>query len=387
MRNRDVNHHALNRFAALAPTCSTPVIGRNLKVLLYCAIPFAYLLWFALSRECSSSAGAGCPAASCCHQGSAAELTFICRCDAISALYPASPSSLTFPAAFIVALASVLFAFGYPGYLTADAYVQRGKLKEVPSAGFGQTFEQMASNVVAYSTLHSIAVPEWAHAAMVASLPPGHDAVDIHPGNWIMCGLSFLLVTLCLALPTLLLAALKLVPMLLRAYAAHFAVAGFWFRSGGKSSAAWIAYLFALPIVAAASLPAALLWSAYIGWKAAAAVIAARGSLEPVWPTARDAFVGLNKSTTRYIMGQDVPFYQPSGNTISLAWFLAAAVVALVGLVALPLPLLCFAILFTVPVIVSATQPSSDICDICSPAQSQPQLAVFRQLTRPSYRL
>lgn len=252
-----------------------------------------------------------------------------------------------------MALASVLFAFGFPGYLTADAYVQRGKLKEVPSAGFGQTFEQMASNVVAYSTLHSIAVPEWAHAAMVATLPAGHEPVDIHPGNWVLCGVSFLLVTVCLALPTLLLAVLKLVPMLLRAYASHFAVAGFWFRSGGKSSAAWIAYLFALPIVAAASLPAALLWSAYVGGKAAAAVIAARGSLEPVWPTARDAFVGLNKSTTRYIMGQDVPFYQPSGNTISLAWFLAAAVVALVGLVALPLPLLCFAILFTVPVMVS----------------------------------
>jgi len=268
------------------------------------------------------------------------------------------PASTRFPARFshcvaapLVALLSVAYSLGYAAYLTLDSYRQSAKRHSIPTSGWHRVLKQMATNVTAYANFYAVFLPEWAHDRIVEPAPAAA-AREIHPGNWLLGLLTFLWTSVACIVVLVAMGALKLLPVLGRAYLNHFKAAGDWFRSGGKMIAGWVGFLFLLPVLAVMALPAGVFYGVYVGYKAGGAVLSTHGQLAAALPVLKSHVLAIHKASGRYISGQDVPFVKLPAAEVSFPWLMAGTLPFLVGLVLLPLPLLCLGLLFIMPCMV-----------------------------------
>lgn len=227
-----------------------------------------------------------------------------------------------FPAAVLALFFSLGFSFAYPAYVTLDAFRQSGMRHSVTRSAWSHTLEQSWTNIVGYAYTYSLLLPEWAHKVITAKSkrlpvpqPEGGVAVkeapidpfEIHPLDWFVGFLIFVLVFPLFGALLAVIAAIKLLPIIARAYINHFSAAGNWFKST-KSAVAWVLYLPFIPVVAVFLIPGSFIYSLYIGWKSGGAVIAAHGNPLACWPILKTSFTEVDRSSTRFIKGLDVPF-------------------------------------------------------------------------------
>ena len=204
-------------------------------------------------------------------------------------------------------------------------------------SGWVETWEMALDNVAAFHGFCAVWVPgqlrllRTKRAAETA-------AVDIHPLNVLIAALMYVLGWPVMSALLLLLAAVKVLPMLLRAFVNHVLAAAVWSpipcSRGFKwwfSPAYWLIFPL-LPVAAALLFPAMLVFASYVAAGAAVDAITSRGALSPGLGRMRDALVHVDTETTKYIMRQDVPFLvMPSATPVSLPWCVYASVLVRSG--------------------------------------------------------
>ena len=147
--------------------------------------------------------------------------------------------------------------------------------------------------------------------------------------------------------------ALKMVPILVRAVANHALNFNLWARSP-VMIVAWFAALPAIPVVVAALVPGAVVYAFYYGWQAARAVQSE--GLQAGATTLAFAFKKANADSTNYILRRDVPFLTSTSRPLSLPWLCAGFLPALLALILVPIVLAGPLILNIIPSIVAAAQ-------------------------------
>jgi len=182
-----------------------------------------------------------------------------------------------------------------------------------------------------------------------ARFPPDHEPWDLHPLNWIVALGTYVLGWVVTSVLLLLIVAIKLLPMLLRAYSNHVYVFKVWSPLPCSKNFKWymgLGYFLAFaffPVAGALLFPAMIVYAAYLAALAALDVLLYRGRVTPGLARLSEGVKAVQRETSRYIMRQDVPFLVlPSHNPISLSWLLAGLLPWVFALVLVP-PLVAIA--------------------------------------------
>ena len=212
------------------------------------------------------------------------------------------------------------------------------------------------------------------HLRVARTTPAKPDSapLDIHPWNYTLAVLVYLLGWVTVSLVLMLVVLVKLPAIILRAYVNHVVAASAWgpfpWSKNWKcwfSPAWWLAFPF-LPVVAILLLPGTLVYASYVAAIAAADTVKERGALGPPLTRLYTAILTGHRETTRYILRQDVPgLVLPASTPVSLPWLCAGILPALLALVAVPALTLLVVLLAVVPVAVSAVY-SAECFDICN---------------------
>jgi len=170
-----------------------------------------------------------------------------------------------------------------------------------------------------------------------------HEPWDLHPLNWLIALCTYALGWVVTSVLLLLIVAVKLLPMLLRAYSNHLYVFKVWSPLPCSKGFKWymgLGYFLAFgffPVAGALLFPAMIVYAAYLAALAALDVVMYRGRVAPGLGRLREGIKVVQRETSRYIMRQDVPFLVlPSHNPISFPWLLAGLVPWLFALVLVP---------------------------------------------------
>jgi hypothetical protein len=209
-------------------------------------------------------------------------------------------------------------------------------------------------NIESYLSFFHVYVPH--KAVLEAKRPHEGEPYDIHPGNLGLAVLAVVLGGTFFGTALILLIALKLLPMLGRAYANHASSAGQWFKGGRIIMIlGFMGYFLAIPIIAAIAFPIAFCYGYLVAFRAGKAIVDGRGSLEAGGMIFKDAFREVNKGTSKFIFNQDVPFLVlPSSNPIHLSWLVSGLIPLIVGWIINPFIMACILLVSYVPCCVRA---------------------------------
>ena len=200
------------------------------------------------------------------------------------------------------------------------------------------------------------------HLRVARTSPAKGEPYNIHPWNYTLAALMYVLGWAFSSAVLVLIVLAKLVPIILRAYVNHVLAAPaygpfpwskkwmWWF-----SPLWWLAFPL-LPVGAALLVPGALVYASYYAAIAAADTVKERGAFAPGLTRLKEAILTGHRETTRYIMRQDVPFLDvPSSGPVSLPWLLIGIIPALLALVAIPVLTLLVVVESAIPVLVSGS--------------------------------
>ena len=140
-------------------------------------------------------------------------------------------------------------------------------------------------------------VPGTLRHVRTARFTEDHEPWDIHPLNALAAVLVYALGWATLSVVLLLLLAVKMLPMLGRAYANHVSAFASWAPVPCTRGFKWhmsVGYVLAFalfPVLAALLVPGMIVYSAYLAAQAAMDTIAARGQLTPGWQRLRDGVI------------------------------------------------------------------------------------------------
>jgi hypothetical protein len=275
-------------------------------------------------------------------------------------------AGLFWPIAFLLYLAistavsvplSVAFVLWYPGYVTLDQKLQTGFRYAYCWAGWEPTFHAAFRNLRYYLNTVTVGFAQYLKVIRTRKYPK---TVDIHPLNYSLALVMLPLGTVLLYLGLVLIHAVKGVATILRMYVNHFRNAGLWFR-GPVLSVGWVLGVPLLPVVWALVFLGALPYAGFHACKAADIVVNKRGNVVPALMHLWERTMNYHRVSTRYILGQDVPFLDlPQSNPVSVPWLLAGILPVLIGLVYAPVMVTVLALLSIVPCVVSLA-----FCFVC----------------------
>ena len=127
-----------------------------------------------------------------------------------------------------------------------------------------------------------------------ARFPPEHEPWDLHPWNWLIALLLYCVGWVVTSVFLLLIVALKVLPILLRAVSNHVYVYSVWAPLPWKRGFKWymgLGYFLAFPffpVAAALLFPAMIVYGAFISAQAAVDVATYRGRIGPALGRLRD---------------------------------------------------------------------------------------------------
>ncbi len=290
----------------------------------------------------------------------------------VALLYPVALLAYIPLSAVAVLPVAVAFSLLFPGYVTLETKRQTAWRFAYFWAGWKDTMVMAVRYLVRYYYSVTQGFREQARVLRRKAWPTTY---DFHPLN-VLCSVLMLVVGGAVASALLLvLLALKVPFLMLRAELNHIAARDLWLRSL-RLGAAWVIGLLLVPLGPPLLLLAALPYSFYSSAQAGRMVILEGGALLPALTHLAVTLADANDYTTRYMLRQDVPFMAlPAELRAHGGWMLAGLLPALFGLVVVTPVGLLIAALSIFPITTAAWQKIGDAMSSGS-VQARPWLFV-----------
>jgi len=273
---------------------------------------------------------------------------------------------------------ALIFALVYPGYSTAEVKMQTAWRYAYFWAGWIDTLNITRTNLMQYWYTVSLGARD---ALRMVRRRAWNYQYEFHPWNMLLAFIMYPILSIGTGLGLILILTLKFPFILIRSYINHFRGTGLWFR-GPVLTIAWILLVPLIPAIASLSLPIALFYSFYQGFFASKMIITERGKLGPAGLHLYAIILRGHRESTRYMLGQDVPFLNlPASNPVSPVWLVLGFIPSICSLLVVPIIMGVIVLVSVIPVYVAAW--SKLIRGMSSSTGSKPHILPFLILGVP----
>lgn len=272
----------------------------------------------------------------------------------------------------------IIVALVYPGYSTAEVKMQTAWRYAYFWAGWTDTLMVTKTNLMQYWYTVSLGARD---ALRMVRRRAWNYQYEAHPYNFVLGSLMGPIMGMGVGIGLMLILTIKFPFILLRAYINHFRNTGLWFR-GPVLTFAWIILIPLIPVIACFTLPIVFFYATYQGILTIKTIITDRGKIGPAALHLYSLLLRGHRESTRYMLGQDVPFLNlPASNPVSPLWLILGIIPSVCSVLVIPFVMGIIILLSVIPVYVAAF--SKIIKGMSSSTGSKPHILPFLILALP----